>query len=100
MITDKEFESISKSIGDDILLQKTLLRLKELDSLLDELEKLPKINVNPNNPMQQKTTPAAKMYKEYIQQFLNGVKLLSKVADTSSEEESPLRKWVKSRNVN
>lgn len=100
MITDKEFETISKSIGDDILLQKTLLRLKELDSLLDELEKLPKINVNPNNPMQQKTTPAAKMYKEYIQQFLNGVKLFSKVADTSSEEESPLRKWVKSRNVN
>ena len=69
-----------------------------LEDQLEMLRKLPKIKVNPQNPEQQKATPAAKLYKEYLQQYLNAIKLLSSVTKTDvNDEESPLRKWVNSR---
>ena len=64
------------------------------------LKTLPFININPKNPMQQKTTPAAKQYKELLQQYNNSLRLLFRLSGdmgAESEEESPLRKWVKSR---
>ena len=69
-----------------------------LEDQLNYLRDLPKIRVNPNNPEQQKTTPAAKLYKEYLQQYLNALKLLLKTSDTGDDAgESPLREWVKKR---
>lgn len=70
-----------------------------LENQLNTLRKLPKIRVNPNNPEQQKITPAAKLYKEYLQQYLNALKLLLHMTDddNNNSEESPLRKWVKKR---
>ena len=64
------------------------------------LKTLPFININPKNPMQQKTTPAAKQYKELLQQYNNSLRLLLRLSGDmcgESEEESPLRKWAKSR---
>lgn len=63
------------------------------------LKTLPFININPKNPMQQKTTPAAKQYKELLQQYNNSLRLLLKMSGDigESEEESPLRQWAKSR---
>lgn len=63
------------------------------------LKTLPFININPKNPMQQKTTPAAKQYKELLQQYNNSLRLLLRMSGDigESEEESPLRKWAKSR---
>lgn len=69
-----------------------------LETQLTYLRGLPKIRVNPNNPEQQKITPAAKLYKEYLQQYLNALKLLLKTTDNDNDgEESPLRKWVRNR---
>jgi len=69
-----------------------------LEEQLDVLRELPKIKINPDNPEMQKATPAAKMYKEYLQQYLNAVKLLSKAAKIDADEdESPLRAWIRSR---
>ena len=69
-----------------------------LENQLDYLRGLPKIRVNPDNPEQQKITPAAKLYKEYLQQYLNALKLLLKTSDTGDDAgESPLRNWVKKR---
>lgn len=69
-----------------------------LENQLDELRALPKIRVNPNNPEQQKITPAAKLYKEYLQQYLNALKLLLKTGDADDDGDiSPLQEWVKSR---
>ena len=61
-----------------------------LEEQLDDLRKLPKIRVNPKNSEQQKATPAAKMYKELFQQYLNALKVLQ----SNDLEESPLRAWV------
>ena len=72
-----------------------------LESQLDRFKKLPMLRVNPNNPEQQKATPAAKLYKEFLQQYINVVKVILKAAgdDTNAAELSPLRKWAESRNV-
>lgn len=71
-----------------------------LEEQLIYLKTFPFININPKNPMQQKTTPAAKQYKELLQQYNNSLRLLLRLSGDmggESEEESPLRKWVKSR---
>lgn len=67
-----------------------------LEDRLDELKKLPFIKVSPKNPMQQKSTPAQKQYKELLQQYTNIIKVLTRATGhDEADEESPLRKWVK-----
>lgn len=88
-------EELLKIIGDD---NKTLIRLVDevvfLEKQLDYLRTLPQINVNPNNPAQQKATPAAKQYKEFLQQYTNCIKILAHIGDDNENDVSPLRKWV------
>lgn len=72
-----------------------------IEEQLIETKKLPFLNVNPANPMQQKATPAAKQYKELMQQYNNSLRLLFKLSGdlgTEAEEDSPLRAWAKRRN--
>lgn len=69
-----------------------------LENQLDYYRTLPMIKVNPENTMQQKATPAAKLYKEFLQQYTNVVKVISRITTNENEqEESPLRKWANSR---
>lgn len=85
-----------KLAGGDAALIELVPKMLFLEKRLEELEKLPFIKVNPNNPEQQKTTPAAKQYKELLQQYTNCIKILSRAGNVDdSEDESPLRKWVK-----
>lgn len=85
-----------KLAGDDVALTELVSKMLFLEKRLEELEKLPFIKVNPNNPEQQKTTPAAKQYKELLQQYTNCIKILSRAGNVDdTEDESPLRKWVK-----
>lgn len=72
-----------------------------LEAKLVELKKLPFIQVNPKNAEQQRATPAAKQYKEFLQQYINCIKLIEGVIykdkrlEGDEVEESPLRKWCK-----
>ena len=69
-----------------------------LENQLDYYRTLPMIKVNPENPMQQKATPAAKLYKEFLQQYTNVVKVISRITtNENDQEESPLRKWANSK---
>jgi hypothetical protein len=88
-----------KYIDNDPILIPMVDRLLFLEGKLEELEKLPLLRINPDNPVQQKATPAAKLYKEYLQQYVNVFKALERATGADTEEESPLRKWAKSRNV-
>lgn len=66
-----------------------------LEQRLQELRQYPFIAVNPNNPMQQKTTPAAKQYKEFLQQYNNCIKIfLSVLGKDTGGETSPLREYL------
>lgn len=71
-----------------------------IEEQLQKLKKLPFISVHPKNPALQKATPASKQYKEMMQQYNNSLRLLFRLTgdlNGESEEDSPLRQWVKSR---
>lgn len=90
-------EELLKSVNDSTLAP-LIDKLLFIEGQLENLEKLPMIKVNPNNPEQQKATPAAKIYKEFLQQYTNVIKVISHaVGDENNEEDSPLRRWAKSR---
>lgn len=72
-----------------------------LENQLESLEKLPMIKIHPDYPEIQKATPASKLYKEFLQQYTNIVKVVARITDDeNSKETSPLREWVKSRSEN
>lgn len=90
-------EELLKLVNDSTLAP-LIDKLLFIEGQLENLEKLPMIKVNPNNPEQQKATPAAKLYKEFLQQYTNVIKVISHaVGDENNEEDSPLRRWAKSR---
>lgn len=90
-------------IGEDSLelVSDVLEEVLFLEGKLVELKRLPFIRVNPNNLEQQRATPAAKQYKEFLQQYINCIKLIESIIyrekrlEGEDVEESPLRKWFK-----
>ena len=86
--TDNEAKT-SQLIDEIIFIEENLAKLKEL----------PFIAVSKKNSTVQKATPASRQYKELLQQYNNCLRLLFRITGEmdSSEEESPLRKWLKER---
>ena len=79
-------------VGDDVKAAQLVEEIMFIEEQLVELKKMPFINVNPKNPMQQKSTPAAKQYKELLQQYNNCLRLLFRLSGDIGgevEEESP-----------
>ena len=88
-------EELLKVIENDVTLIPLVTEMVYLEEQLDELRVLPKIKIHPDDPTKQKTTPAAKLYKEYLQQYTNIVRILIRATGADIEdEESPLRKWM------
>ena len=67
-----------------------------LEERLAELRKLPTIRYDKRNPAKQEVTPAGKQYKEYMQSYLNAIKVLQMTLYRAGETgESPLLKALK-----
>ena len=67
-----------------------------METQLEYYRSLPQIRVNKEKPEIQRATPAAKLYKETLQQYTNCVKIIAKCAgNDADDDESPLRKWAK-----
>lgn len=67
-----------------------------LEERLNNLRKLPTIRVNKKNPAMQEITPAGKQYKEYMQTYINSIKVLQTTLYRAGETgESPLLKALK-----
>lgn len=80
---------IARNIVDEILF---------LESQLVELKKLPMIKTHPKNPEIIKQTTASKVYKEFLSQYNNTIKNLSSmIGKVESNEESPLRAYLRKR---
>lgn len=89
-------EKLIEITGNNTIVSELVEEIIYLEQQLVEVKKYPFLRVNPNNPNQQKSTPAAKLYKELLQQYNNCLRLLFKVCgQDEGDEESPLRKWVK-----
>lgn len=90
------FDEIMKAVNGDQNLIPLVKDMVYLETELDGLRELPKIKIDPKNPQNQKATPAAKLYKEYLQQYVNVVKVIIKASGADHvEDDSPLRKWMK-----
>ena len=87
-------EELLRIAGGDVTVVRLVDEMIELENMLDELRGLPKIKVHPRDKTKQKATPAAKMYKEYLQQYTNCVRLLMRATGADADDEiSPLRRW-------
>lgn len=84
-----------KEEQDKLVLEPLIDEIIFLEKNMDQLKKLPFIQVHPKDPSKQRATPAAKQYKELLQQYTNIIKILNKTKNNDDGEESPLRKWVK-----
>lgn len=96
-----ELLSLLKDGSQDELKARQLIdEIVFLEQRMTELKQYPFIAVNPKNPAQQKPTAASRQYKEFLQQYNNSLRLLLRITGDiggDSEEESPLRAWLKSR---
>ena len=80
------------------LIEELLFIEGQLDKMRD-LD-LPMIRFNPDNPEQQKETPASKRYDKLAQLKINIIKAISHISGSEAQtEDSPLRAWVKSQNA-
>lgn len=75
---EKELVDIVNGIDEEKarVLKPIVGNLVYMESRLTELRELPQIRVNKKNPAIQQTTPAAKLYKETMQSYLNAVKVV------------------------
>lgn len=82
------------------LTEEVVNKILFLEKKMDELKELPFIQVDQKNNMRQRSTPAAKLYKELLQQYTNCVKILEAVIyrnrklEGPEEEASPLEEWL------
>ena len=94
-------EELLKIVNNDKSLITLIDEAIYLEEQLDYLRTLPKLKVHPKDPSKQKATPAAKLYREYLQQYTNIIKILLRVSGVDeAEEDSPLRAWLKHREEN
>lgn len=94
MLMDKRKTELMALVNDSTY-EPLIDEMLYLEEELDRLRRLPKIKIHPGDISIQKLTPAAKLYKDYLQQYVNVVKVLMRITGADEEdEESPLRKWV------
>ena len=88
----KELDEIFADIedGEKRLVNRLLDEVVFLEERMTELKTMPFIAVHPNNPNLQKSTPAAKQYKECSQSYMNAIRILCsilhKVEATAQDE--------------
>lgn len=88
-------EELLEAVHGNTLLIPLVNDMIYLEEQLEYLQTLPKIRIHPDDPSKQKATPAAKLYKELLQQYTNIVKVMLRATGSEDiEEDSPLRKWM------
>lgn len=70
------------------LIENLLDEVVFLEEQMTELKKMPFIRVNPKMPTLQKTTPAAKLYKECSQSYMNAIRLLASILRKNEVDEA------------
>ena len=91
-------EELLNAVDNNEILMPVITEIVYLEEQLDYLRSLPKIRVSKKDLSKQQTTPAAKLYKEMLQQYTNLIKVLLKATGADeAEEDSPLRRWMNER---
>ena len=96
-------EELLKYVGEDLneLVTNLVDEMLFLEGKLAELKQYPFLQVHPKDNAVKRATPAAKQYKEFLQQYNNCIKIIESIIykdkrlDETEAEETPLRKWFK-----
>jgi len=88
----KQLDNIFKNVSDEEkqLVDRLIDEVIFLEQQMNELKELPFISVHPDKPNLQKVTPAAKLYKECSQSYMNAVRILLSIlhkVETSAQDE-------------
>lgn len=88
----KELDEIFRDVddGERRLVSNLLDEVVYLENRMNELRAMPMIAIHPKNPSLQKTTPAAKQYKECSQSYMNAIRILCSIlhkVETSAQDE-------------
>ena len=89
----EELKEIFRDVdeSEQVLVQRLIVEAAYLEEKMTELKKLPFIRTKPGEPAIQKTTPAAKIYKECSQTYANIIRILLNVLrKTESDAENEL----------
>lgn len=79
-----------------ILVKNTINEMVFIENKITELKKLPFIKVHPQKPELQKATPAAKQYKELMQNYLYMTKILvALINKINFEEDDAFSRFLK-----
>lgn len=97
-MNNNQEQQLKKLSKNEKALENLIENIIFLENQLNELKKHPFIEVSSKNPAKTRVTPVAKLYKEFMIQYISAMKVLLTVnRTTSSEGESPLRQWVLQR---
>jgi hypothetical protein len=94
----EELENIFRCLDKDkkTIITKLIDEVVFLEEEMEKLRKLPFIRIDSCNKAKQKLTPAAKLYKEHTQSYMNAIRILCSLTGTTEQEkESPLRAYLK-----
>lgn len=88
----KEIDDIFKDIdkNEKQLIDPLIDEVVFLEEQMIELKKYPFIKVHPDNSSLQKKTEASKLYKEYMQSYMNAIRILCSIlhkVDSSAQDE-------------
>lgn len=92
MTRREQLDEIFKNVedGQKQLVTRLLDEVIFLEEQMTELKKLPFVRVHPKDPTLQKTTSAAKLYKECTQSYMNAIRILSSIlhkVESSAQDE-------------
>ena len=73
-----ELNGIFKDIDSNVkkLVDPLIDEIIFLEESMNNLKRLPFIRIHEKDPTKQKTTPAAKQYKEFSQSYMNAIRIL------------------------
>ena len=83
----QELDILFKDVEEKQLINPLLDEIIDLENRMSYLKTLPFIKVHPQNPELQKTTSAAKLYKECSQSYMNAIRILVNILRKVDEAE-------------
>ena len=98
MSRKEELLNLLSKLDDKDLVNQIVDEIIFLENQLNYLKTLPFIKVNPNNPSQQKETPASKQYHHMLQAYNNNIKILIsflRKTDSTEDEEDAFQQFIK-----
>ena len=94
---EQELKNLFKDVDENErnLVDRLIGEMVHLECVLDDLKKLPPIRVHPKDPSRQEVTPAGKLYKDYMAQYMNGVRILGSILrNAAGDDYDPVAEFM------